>query len=548
MLRALLPVALACCALSPRAAPAQVLSRADRLAALSSNQVVFDRRGEPLVSVRLTEHQTQVSFASSGRLALLPGGDEGARVTAPARARWVVTLEEATPGQTRYWVAVARVPASRFEDVAAARARWEAAGHVVQVFESGALLGLAGKTLDTRILTVAADPLPDEAAARAHAAALRAGGDDVLDELVAEPTRPPTGWLVAREARSGIEVRARDLLWVSPLDEATVSFDDLEWGHGTPRQGRAARSYAGDVYLTVGRDGRLVVANLLSAERLLEGVVPSEIPPSAPAAALRAQAVAARGQLLAKVGTRHRADPYLLCAETHCQVYTGATRTNARTTAAVRATRGELLFDADGLVDTVYSSACGGHSESFDAMWGGGPHPALPGLEDRPGAALTPVTAETLAELIDHPPADAWCAATADKAGVFRWTKRRTAAQIGQGLTPFGAVGPLRSVRALRRGVSGRALDVEYLGDAGRVVVSGSYLNRTLLGGLRSGLWLATPEGPADHPAAWVFRGAGFGHGVGLCQHGAMGQAAAGRTHAQILTHYYPGSHLERAW
>ncbi len=532
--------------LLPAPGAAQPLTRKDRLAVLYSNQVVFDRRGEPLVSVRLTEAQDEVTVQSDGRLTLLPGGDDAARVTARRGARWTFTVEDGQPGRVRAWVVAERLPAAQIEAVAAARARWTATGLEVRLFEAGALLGLAGKTLDTRTVTVGVDPQPDAAAARARAAALRAAGHGVTDEVIAEALSRPTGWIVAREAKSKVQVRARDLLWITPDDDAEVEITDLEWGHGTPKRGRADRRYRGDVYLAVGNDGRLVVANLLPAERLLEGVVPSEIFPSAPAAALRAQAVAARGQLLAKVGTRHRADPYLLCAETHCQVYTGATKAHPRTTAAVRATRGELLFDAEGLVDTTYSSACGGHSEAFHPMWGGAPKAAHPGVWDQPAGGVEPIT--DVAAFVDHPPPNAWCAASAGKAGVFRWTRRRTAQQVAAGLAPHGGVGRVLRIEAAQRGVSGRAVAVTYVGETGRLTVEGSYVNRTLLGRLPSGAWVATPEGPAERPTAWTFRGGGFGHGVGMCQHGAIGQARAGRSHADILTHYYRGSHLERGW
>ena len=132
----------------------------------------------------------------------------------------------------------------------------------------------------------------------------------------------------------------------------------------------AGRPYWGGIYVTVGAHGQLVVVNEVPADKLLEGLVPAEIFPSAPAAALRAQAVAARGELFRKTGVRHLVDPYLLCARTHCQVYAGAGHEHPRTSAAVAATRGLVLLEEDGrVVDTVYSAVCGGHTEDNDAVW-----------------------------------------------------------------------------------------------------------------------------------------------------------------------------------
>lgn len=541
------------------------MPRHDRLAVLYSNQVVFDRLGEPLVSVRITEGQTALDLTSKGRLTLLPGGNDGARVTASARTRWTVTLEDATPAEVRWWVVVEQLPASDLGAARQAQQRWRERGFdAVELLESGALIGLGGTTLDTRRRHVGVDPQAERRAAEDRAKTL-ARQHGIQTTVLGQVVERPGGWLIARDRASGFEIRARDLLWVTPEapkkgPPPTVDMPDLEWGHGTPKRGRADRSYHGDVYLAVGQDGRLVAVNMLSAETLLEGVVPAEIFSTAPPAALRAQAVAARGQLLAKVGTRHRADPYLLCAETHCQVYKGETQSRKSTDAAVRATRGQLLFDDHGLVDTTYSSACGGHSEAFHMMWSGPPKASSPGRFDVTDGALDPLVppgtpepdaAAIVARFVDGP-GQSWCADSGGKAGVYRWTKTRTADQVDAAVDRHAGrqISPVRAITPVRRGVSGRALAVEYLGGGGRYVVEGSYENRKLLGKLRSGMWVVERVGgaPDGRPTSWRFRGGGFGHGVGMCQHGAIGQAKAGRGHEAILRHYYPGSRLETAW
>src|SRR6202000_564806 len=107
--------------------------------------------------------------------------------------------------------------------------------------------------------------------------------------------------------------------------------------------GREARRYFGRVYVTVDRSGKLAVVNAVPEDKLLAGLVRAEMLPSAPPEALKAQAIAARNELLAKLGTRHLTDPYRLCSTQHCQVYAGAGHEDARATAAVQATRGLLL-------------------------------------------------------------------------------------------------------------------------------------------------------------------------------------------------------------
>jgi len=429
--------------------------------------------------------------------------------------------------------------------IAARRLHWSDQGYEVKLFEAGALIGLAGQTLDTRTITIGIAPQ------KTRLAALRMAYDiadqlSLKDQVVAEPVTRPSGWLVAREKRSGIEIRSKDLIWLTPNDGQTTKIIDLEWGHGTPKRGRMDRTYAGDLYFTVGQDGLLAAANVLSAEQLLEGVVPSELYTSAPMEALKAQSVTARGQLLTKVGTRHRSDPYLLCAETHCQVYSGTTKKHPRTSRAVQDTRGQLLFHGDDLVDTTYSSTCGGHSEAFHKMWGGTPLPYSMGQLDNQTADPTPLTEENLAQFLEQPP-PSFCG---KRKGLFRWRVKRTGREVTEAVNRIAAIGDVHTIAAVERGHSGRALRVKYTGTRGSHVVDGSYNNRKLLGGLRSGMWLVKRRGgtPDSAPKTWTFRGGGFGHGVGMCQHGAMDMAQRSNTFDAILKHYYPGSTLKRAW
>src|SRR6185369_10437389 len=128
------------------------------------------------------------------------------------------------------------------------------------------------------------------------------------------------------------------ILWFS-VPQGLIEVEDVDKEGG----GKELRRYFGRIYVTADRNGKLAVVNAVAEDKLLAGLVPAEMLPSAPAEALKAQAIAARNELLAKVGTRHLTDPYRLCSTQHCQVYAGAGREDPRSTAAVQATRGEVL-------------------------------------------------------------------------------------------------------------------------------------------------------------------------------------------------------------
>jgi SpoIID/LytB domain protein len=290
------------------------------------------------------------------------------------------------------------------------------------------------------------------------------------------------------------------------------------------------------------------VANLVAESDLLAGLVPAEMFASAPAAALQAQAVAARGQLLGKIGTRHLDDPFLLCAEQHCQVYAGASREDARATSAVRKTRGQVLLRADGarLVDTVYSANSGGHTEDNDLVW---PSPADPQLRGRPD----PLVARSY-PTIDGSNMERWLreaprtysSPESPQSSSYRWTATVDLTALAQHPLLPPAIGTVRGFQVMERGRSGRALRLRIQAERGEADLVGELVIRRALGDLRSAAFVVLPE--PDAKGRVQLLGAGHGHGVGMCQHGAMGMGRAGLDCEQILAHYYPGGKLRSLW
>jgi SpoIID/LytB domain protein len=288
------------------------------------------------------------------------------------------------------------------------------------------------------------------------------------------------------------------------------------------------------------------VVNVVPLEELLKGLVPSEIYARAHAEALKAQAVTARGEVLAKVGVKHLADPYLLCSEQHCAVYRGRTGEAPSTSAAVEATRGQALFSSDGrLVDSVYSAVCGGHTEDNDVVWGGPPNPNLRGRPDILTPAPGQPTPKALNQFLAAHELPAACRLSSfAQPRKFRWEKRFTAEQVNA-LTSHLGVGPVLAMTLSERGVSGRARVLTLSGERGATQVRGELNIRRLFGMLNSSMAVVTPEQDAEgRPTAWVFRGGGWGHGVGMCQIGAIGRAEAGHRYQDILRHYFNGAEV----
>jgi SpoIID/LytB domain protein len=300
--------------------------------------------------------------------------------------------------------------------------------------------------------------------------------------------------------------------------------------------------------VTIDRQGAMAVVNAVPENRLLAGLIPAEIFPSAPDEALKAQAVAARGELLSKIGTRHIGDPFRLCSQTHCQVYSGAGHETPRTTAAVEATRGEVLFEAGGgLADPVYSANCGGHTENNENVWADMPAlPSLRGHRDAEKKAGDPfaagVTEKNVAAFIANPPPSFCGRAKLGAGDRFRWTVTRSQDELDKLLAKY-RLGPIAAIEVVERGVSGRARAVRVTGATRSEIIRGELRIRQTFGNLRSSLFVVAMQGGAA-----VFRGAGFGHGVGMCQTGAIGMGETGKSYREILRHYYPGTTVRKLW
>ncbi|MCE9577887.1 MAG: SpoIID/LytB domain-containing protein [Deltaproteobacteria bacterium] len=523
-------------------------STGDKLRILYSSRFTFTDDGLPLITVEIMGGQKQITLSAPGGLLVRPDGAGGSAVAA-GDGRWTIRARDTAPAEIQEWTVVESLGPDDGAGAAAAIDRWKGRGFEPRTFEVGTLFGVDGELIDTRETLVAIDPVASPGGtARATQNAKRYGlSMRVHRELV----RRPSGTIVAEGG--GARVENPSVIWFEPARAGdTIVVDDVPVGTGGSQlqTSKETRRYWGRVYVTLDRGGALVAVNAVPEDKLLAGLVPAEMMASSPDAALEAQAIAARTELLAKLGHRDPTDPFLLCSTQACQVYAGAGHESPRTTRAVEKTRGlVMLRDGGGLADARYSASCGGHSEDNDWIWGGDPDPSLRGRPDTAEGGMSRVDGEHLDAFLDSEPHDSWCGRGKGAKGKFRWTEKVSAADLDARIAvEYPKVGHVLALVPDGRGVSGRIKSLTIKGDKGTAVADGDLHIRRLLGGLKSTLFKVTAEGPARSPTGWVFRGAGFGHGVGMCQTGAIEMAAAGKSRTEILGHYYRGTHLHRLY
>jgi SpoIID/LytB domain protein len=525
-------------------ASADETSATDKLRILYSTRFTFTDDGLPLVTVEIMGNKKDVKLRAKGGIVVRPDGQGGSAIEADGGEAWTITAESTKPAVIQDWTVVETLGPEDGTGVAAAIQRWKERGYEAKTFEIGTMFGVNGAVIDTREVRVAIDPVatgkgPDRAAAHAKRFGIRTS---VHQELV----RRPSGTIVAKSGSTVI--RNPSVLWFMPKKPSeTITVVDVPTGTGGSQlaTGLEDRRYWGAVYVTLDHDGSLLAANAVSEDKLLAGIVPAEMYPDAPPAALEAQAIAARTELLQKIGRRNLTEPFVLCSTQQCQVYAGAGKEDPRTTRAIEKTRGiVLLRDGGGLLDIRYAASCGGHSEDNDWIWGGEPDPSLRGRNDNAKGTTSRVTEATIGAFLDGDAGNAFCESGKLGKGRFRWTEKFSTTDLTVRIaTEYPEIGRVTALVPKSRGVSGRIGTLTIKGDKGSVDVSGDLKIRRLLGGLKSTLFEVKREGDV-----FVIRGAGFGHGVGMCQMGAMGMATAGKSHAQILGHYYRGTRLHKLY
>lgn len=445
---------------------------------------------------------------------------------------------------------------------------------------------LARITLSAEYLTGAGEPLAaGEYVARLEASPdERSGGGKVL---------------LTREAAGGA-AKAVEAVRLSPTDfeVCRVTVHDVTIGIDFHWQRQEAQQFQGALLIKPA-DGGLTIINELPLESYLVSVISSEMSAACPPELLRAHAVVSRSWLLAQLAPsgktsapanlsyqpndaaraadgpqeiirwydRENHTDFDVCADDHCQRYQGISKAfSPEAFAAVRDTRGQAMAWGDEICDTRYSKSCGGMTEVYGAAW-----------EDRDVAYLAAVydgagdIGDYPMPLTDEANATAWikgapaafCNTQAkallarilpgfdqETLDFYRWRVRYTGEELRALIeSRLGIdVGRVKSLAALERGQSGRIVRLQITGDARTLVIGKELEIRRVLSRshLYSSAFVVEAEAvEAGFPQAFTLTGAGWGHGVGLCQIGAAVMADRGYAHTEILSHYFPGARMQ---
>ena len=303
---------------------------------------------------------------------------------------------------------------------------------------------------------------------------------------------------------------------------------DFHW------QQKRTLKFAGGLKFIVEGD-KIRAVNLVGMEDYLLSVISSEMKSSASPELLKAHAVISRSWLLARMTDHSAHDNFDVCADDHCQRYQGLTMAAGDTVRMViDETWGQVLRYQGQLCDTRYSKCCGGKTELFSTCWEDIDYPYLQCVDD-PWCDCE--NDEILAQVLND-----YDQQTRD---FHDWTVRYGADELDALVRERTGIdfGKIQALEPVERGPSGRIKFLRIVGSKHTEVVGKELKIRRAL--CPSHLKSSAFDVERDPAGAWILRGRGWGHGVGLCQIGAAVMAANGFNYKQILQHYYPGTDVE---
>ena len=407
--------------------------------------------------------------------------------------------------------------------------------------------------------------------------------------------RPSSGGIAVEDLDGRLIVETPDLL-LTPSDvAASFVIREVPIGIDFHWEQRLDQEFTGILRIRSMVDRQLTVINEVPLEDYLVSVISSEMSATADPELLRAHAIISRSWLLAQLAKRSAVrdsppsavaphwtlpstelirwydrenhDNFDVCADDHCQRYQGIT--TATTTAAalaVEATHGMVLCRDGELCDARFSKSCGGMTERFSTAWNDHDYPYLGVLRDAPAQtadAALPLTIEMNAETWIRTRPAAFCNSSdvevlrkilpdfdQETTDFYRWRVILPQSQLQSLLRQkLGLeLGRIERLEPVERGGSGRIIRLRIVGEAGEIVIGKELEIRRALSPshLYSSAFIVEPGDDLDgFPDRFTLLGAGWGHGVGLCQIGAAIMAETGYHFDQILRHYYLDSTIE---
>jgi len=355
---------------------------------------------------------------------------------------------------------------------------------------------------------------------------------------------------------------------IIPRSERNTTFlvQEIPAGRGFHWQKKIQVELPGGAHFQL-KDGFLLMVNEVPLEDYLKCVATSEMSSSCPAALLETQTIVARSWILANAENKHRKYNVNVCNDDCCQRYQGLNNISPGEFNRKAPTRGMVLMFENRICDTRYSKSCGGKTESSNNVWGT-PEPYMISLPDYPERTeIGDLTSEPIfIDWLLNPDPRAFCGpltvkqntlikylGSVDKKGsYFRWEVSHTNIELEKIIRHKLNlnISKLINITALKRGESGRIIKLEIKYEDKNSKLQTAILNSEyeIRRCLHISFLYSSAFAIIKNDDEFILKGAGWGHGAGLCQIGALGMALEKYGTEEILKHYFPGTELNQIY
>lgn len=516
----------------------------------------------PVLRIGIIESRDSVEFKATGRFSVL--NDQGIPILKEVASpvKWRIRITPRQPAKYVYNILLGKF-----------MKRHEAHELEYALIEKG--IGTRVKTLggklyfgehianDNSQCWVVVDELPSEKDARTFA---RERLNTFSYQIVKEKIHEPLAKLELFDSDFEKLGETDNIIRIVPesLDVLTYIYDSGGESDGQFSSVRH-RSFRGPIEFRSTSEGKILIVCEMPLEKYVESVVALETKPEYPIEVVKAQAIAVRSKTIASLGVKHYDDMFHLCSSAHCQAFHGIRDLPMNFLQAVQQTIGIVIQNPREVVDANFTLVCGGHTESWhnltlDKYFD--PYPAVfDGANNNEQAQFDLTSADHLKHWVENDP-DVYCnlSKVPDANSHFQALRAHFRWRVAYDRQELEAIinaatgndiGDLFDIIPIRQGVSGRIIELEILASNKNLVLAGEqHIRKTLApGGLPSSCFSIEKQIDDDgFPISFAFKGAGSGHGVGLCLAGGIHLALQGKNHQEILAHYFRSTELKKIY
>ena len=509
----------------------------------------------PIIRIGVIQSTDTVNFKCNQSFSLQ--NSRGEKIFAGgANQNYVLTIRSSQPAGINY-----QVRAGIEQDRSRAE-QWvnnlQRQGLDAQIRTVGVFFDINNHKVDNREHWIVIGNFSDYEEALAFHNRQKKSGEFVVVENI---TKPATGEIELPGQNLGSVVR----IVPDVNDESThVTVNDVMIGIEFHWQRFEDLDYRGIIEVGFNNEGKLVAINELDIENYLVSVNSSEMTPDCPLGLLEAQTIVARNTVLATMGKHHYNTNFHLCSDDHCQCYQGKKREQQVSRQAVERTWGEVIMYGAEICDARYSKICGGIMEGYHNVWENRDIPYMVMGADSDQPIDHPANTEEKAKKLIDTEVPAYCNTNLYKLppklanlysteNLFRWEvnfKREELEELIQEKTGQD-IGELQDIIPLERGDSGRLIYIELVGSKKRLKIGKELQIRRVFSKSHlysSCFYIEKEFGNDGKVEQFKLKGAGWGHGVGLCQVGATVMAMKNIPYQKILQHYYKNTKMVRLY